>query len=87
MDSKKEIKQDEFNSTQDVPQLNNTFFTYVPGSEAEKKLQRKIDLRLIPTIWLMYFLSYLGKLKFERITSRVQGEEITDFEQTIASIL
>lgn len=27
--------------------------------EEEKKLVRKIDLYLLPTIWLMYLLSYM----------------------------
>jgi hypothetical protein len=30
---------------------------YVPDTEEEKKLLRKIDLYLLPTIWLMYLLS------------------------------
>lgn len=34
---------------------------YVPGSEAEKKLLRKIDKRIIPTIWGLYTLSYLDR--------------------------
>jgi hypothetical protein len=33
----------------------------VPGSAEEKKLLRKIDLRIVPTIWLLYTLSYLNR--------------------------
>jgi hypothetical protein len=29
----------------------------------EKKLVRKIDLFLLPTIWLMYLLSYMDRTK------------------------
>jgi len=36
---------------------------YVPGSEEEKKLVRKIDLYLLPTIWIMYLLSYVDRTK------------------------
>jgi hypothetical protein len=36
---------------------------YVPDTEEEKKLVRKIDLILLPTIWLMYLLSYLDRTK------------------------
>lgn len=63
MESKKEHKivNEDYNNVADVVQLNQSVFTYVPGGEAEKKLQRKIDMRLIPTVWLMYFLSYLGE--------------------------
>ncbi|GLB42918.1 putative major facilitator superfamily protein [Lyophyllum shimeji] len=34
---------------------------FTPGSEAEKRLVRKIDKRIIPTIWLLYTLSYLDR--------------------------
>jgi len=37
--------------------------TYVPGSDEEKKLVRKIDLFLLPTIFLMYLLSYMDRTK------------------------
>lgn len=40
----------------DDPRLNN----YVEGSEEEKKLLRKIDLFLLPTIWLMCMFSLLA---------------------------
>lgn len=31
--------------------------------EEEKALVRKIDLTLLPTIWIMYLLSYLDRTK------------------------
>lgn len=37
--------------------------TYTPGSDEEKKLVRKIDLFLLPTIFLMYLLSYMDRTK------------------------
>lgn len=36
-------------------------FTWTP--EEEKKLVRKIDLYLLPTIWIMYLLSYMDRTK------------------------
>lgn len=33
--------------------------TFKEGTEAEKKLLRKIDMSLLPTIWLVYLLSYM----------------------------
>lgn len=36
---------------------------YVPGTDEEKRLVRKIDLYLLPTIWLMYLLSYVDRTK------------------------
>ena len=35
--------------------------TWTP--EEEKMLVRKIDLYLLPTIWLMYLLSYMDRTK------------------------
>jgi hypothetical protein len=35
--------------------------TWTP--EEEKKLVRKIDLFLMPTIWFMYLLSYMDRTK------------------------
>lgn len=37
-------------------------FTWTP--EEEKALVRKIDLFLLPTIWLMYLLSYMDRTKY-----------------------
>jgi sugar phosphate permease len=36
-------------------------YRYVPGSAEEKKLLRKMDLRIVPTIWVLYTLSYLNR--------------------------
>lgn len=32
--------------------------------EEEQKLVRKIDMFLLPTIWLMYLLSYMDRTKY-----------------------
>jgi hypothetical protein len=34
---------------------------YVPGSDAEKALVRKLDWRLVPTCWTMYLLSNIDR--------------------------
>ncbi|GAM83037.1 hypothetical protein ANO11243_010230 [Dothideomycetidae sp. 11243] len=34
---------------------------YVPDTEEERKLVRKIDLYLLPAIWGMYLLSYMDR--------------------------
>jgi hypothetical protein len=38
--------------------------TWTP--EEERKLVKKIDLYLLPTIWLMYLLSYMDRTKYVR---------------------
>ncbi|KAF9269899.1 MFS general substrate transporter [Marasmius fiardii PR-910] len=36
-------------------------FVYTPGGEVEKRLVRKIDKRIVPTIWVLYTFSYLDR--------------------------
>lgn len=36
---------------------------YIPDTEEERKLVRKIDLYLLPAIWCMYLLSYMDRTK------------------------
>jgi hypothetical protein len=43
-------------------------FTWTP--EEEKKLVKKIDLFLLPTIWLMYLLSYMDRTKYATNATR-----------------
>lgn len=42
----------------------NTIDDYVPDTEEERKLVRKIDLFLLPAIWGMYLLSYMVRTMF-----------------------
>jgi MFS family permease len=42
-------------------ELQQALKNYVPGSDAEKKLLRKIDLRLMPILWVMYILNYVDR--------------------------
>lgn len=42
---------------------------YVPDMEEERKLVRKIDLHILPTMWLMYLLSYMDRTKSAPPTS------------------
>lgn len=36
---------------------------YIEGTDEEKRLVRKIDIMLLPTIFLMYLLSYMDRTK------------------------
>lgn len=42
-------------------ELQQALKNYVPGTEAEKKLRRKIDLHLMPMLWIMYILNYVDR--------------------------
>jgi hypothetical protein len=47
------------------PKAHDEFVeTYVPDTEEERKLVRRIDLYILPTMWLMYLLSYMDRTKY-----------------------
>lgn len=55
---------------QDAKEFEHRHSEHVVGSdgltwtpEEEKKLVRKVDLLLLPTIWIMYLLSYMDRTK------------------------
>lgn len=44
----------------ETPKLQDeVVIDYIPDTEEERKLVRKIDLFLLPAIWGMYLLSYM----------------------------
>jgi hypothetical protein len=62
----------------DLKQMDATKQIEVAGEltwtpEEEQKLVRKIDLFLLPTIWLMYLLSYMDRTKSVSITIPLPG--------------
>lgn len=36
-------------------------YVYLPGTEEERKLVRKIDMRLFPMLWIMFCMNYLDR--------------------------
>lgn len=48
-------------------ELEEALRNYVPGSDAEKRLVRKLDMYLMPTVWFMYILAYIDR---QNIVSR-----------------
>jgi hypothetical protein len=44
-----------------TPELAEALRNYVPGSPEEKQLLRKIDLFLMPMLWIMYILNYIDR--------------------------
>ena len=42
-------------------EVNAALENYVPGSSLEKRLVRKVDLFVIPTLWLMCVLNFLDR--------------------------
>jgi hypothetical protein len=50
-------------------ELSDALRNYTPGSPEEKKLVKKIDLFLMPMLWVMYILNYVDRMNIVRITS------------------
>jgi hypothetical protein len=48
-------------ATSEEIELQQALKNYVPETDAEKKLRRKIDLRLMPILWVMYVLNYIDR--------------------------
>lgn len=41
--------------------LENALQNFVPDTDAEKRLVRKLDAYMMPTLWVMYILAYLDR--------------------------
>ncbi|ELR08204.1 hypothetical protein VC83_08032 [Pseudogymnoascus destructans] len=46
--------------------LQEALSNSVPDTGAEKKLVRKIDMHLMPTLWIMYILNYVDGKYWKR---------------------
>ena len=62
MDQHDEVEDPE-RTKSDAAEDEHAVSGYVAGTDEEKKLVRKIDLFLLPPIFLMYLLSYIDRTK------------------------
>ena len=58
--SVKEIEKQEAEHFEDADALQLAAM-YTPGTELEKRFLRKIDMRIVPTVWALYTMSYLDR--------------------------
>ncbi|KAL3476137.1 major facilitator superfamily domain-containing protein [Aspergillus californicus] len=49
---------------------------YIPDTEEERKLVRKIDFFLLPTIWLMYLWSYMDRTNIGNAREAGMGDDL-----------
>lgn len=56
-------------NNQDMALPPDQAFSFEEKTEAEKKLVRKIDLFIMPTIWVVYFLSYMVRATSLQVAS------------------
>jgi sugar phosphate permease len=47
---------------------------YVPGSEQEKRMVRKIDIHMLPILWFMYIFNYIDRTNIGN--AKVAGLEV-----------
>ena len=59
VDTESQAKEISSNQIENVNATDEFLFT----PEEEKALVKKVDLTLLPTIWIMYLLSYLDRTK------------------------
>jgi len=60
LDKKAEADQLEHGSSNGMPTLADGS-PYVPDTDEEKRLVRKIDKRLLPMLWVMYVMNYIDR--------------------------
>jgi hypothetical protein len=53
-------------ATAEEIELQQALSNYIPETDAEKKLRRKIDLHLMPILWIMYILNYVDRTNIVR---------------------
>ena len=49
-------------------ELQQALRDYIPETDAEKKLRRKIDIHLLPMLWIMYVLNYIDRTNIVSIS-------------------
>ncbi|KAK7205266.1 major facilitator superfamily domain-containing protein [Myxozyma melibiosi] len=62
---------------------------YRPDTDEEKKLVRKIDLFLLPTIFLMYFLSYLDRINVgnAKVAGMMEALELDSNQYSVVLVI
>lgn len=55
------MKEDNVPSVSRDSELAEALRNYVPRTADEKKLVKKIDIFLMPILWLMYILNYIDR--------------------------
>jgi hypothetical protein len=63
MDAKQDILHHEKAISHDDPDLKVVAAPFEEKTDEEKKLVRKIDWYLMPTIWVLYCFSYMVKIQ------------------------
>jgi hypothetical protein len=60
----------------DQQEIADALARYTPGSAEEKKLLRKIDLHLMPILWIMYVLNYVDRTNIGNAKIAGMGDDL-----------
>lgn len=66
-------------------ELEHALANYVPDTDVEKRLVRKMDLIMMPTLWFMYILAYIDRQNIVCTTCDMAWEILT-FSQGNAKV-
>ncbi|KAK8174535.1 major facilitator superfamily transporter [Phyllosticta citribraziliensis] len=73
--------------SQDEAELEEALRNYVPGTSEEKKLVRKIDLLLMPILWIMYILNYVDRTNIGNAKVAGMADDLSLNDQDYAWIV
>lgn len=73
--------------SQDEAELEEALRNYVPGTSEEKKLVRKIDLLLMPILWIMYILNYVDRTNIGNAKIAGMADDLDLDDQRYAWVL
>lgn len=65
----------------DIAQAHLIAAQWTEGTEEEKKLLRKLDWRILPCTWVLYFLGYLDRANIGYVASLQLGQFLTNGAQ------
>ncbi|KAH8175177.1 major facilitator superfamily protein [Sarocladium implicatum] len=68
-------------------ELSEALRNYTPGSPEEKKLVKKIDLFLMPMLWIMYILNYVDRMNIGNARIAGMGDDLKLTDEMYAWVL
>ncbi|KAF3352638.1 hypothetical protein VdG1_08804 [Verticillium dahliae VDG1] len=69
------------------PELAEAIRNFVPGTSEEKKLVKKIDLFLMPMLWIMYILNYIDRTNIGNAKIAGMGDDLALDDNEYAWVL
>ncbi|KAJ8118147.1 hypothetical protein OPT61_g805 [Boeremia exigua] len=68
-------------------EMESALRDYVPGTDAEKRLVRKLDMFMMPTLWVMYILAYIDRQNIGNARVAGMGSDLKLTDSDYAMLL